>query len=50
TDGYQVYDTIAESSGINLIHCMAHARRYFVDALEHDRSRAEHVLQQIQLL
>jgi hypothetical protein len=50
TDGYQVYDTIAESSGINLIHCMAHARRYFVDALEHDHSRAEHVLQQIQLL
>ncbi|UPK72622.1 IS66 family transposase [Chitinophaga filiformis] len=50
TDGYQVYDAIAESSGINLIHCMAHARRYFVDALEHDRSRAEHVLQQIQLL
>jgi transposase len=50
TDGYQVYDTIAESHGINLIHCMAHARRYFVEALDHDPSRAEHVLQQIQLL
>lgn len=27
TDGYQIYDTIAESKGINLIHCLAHARR-----------------------
>ncbi|PSL28347.1 transposase IS66-like protein [Chitinophaga ginsengisoli] len=29
---------------------MAHARRYFIDALEDDRNRAEHALQQIQLL
>ncbi|SDH67908.1 IS66 family transposase [Chitinophaga filiformis] len=50
TDGYLVYDTIAEGSGITLIHCMAHARRYFIDALDHDRNRAEHALQQIQLL
>lgn len=50
TDGYQVYDTIGESNGIRLIDCLAHARRYFVEALINDRARSEHVLQQIQLL
>jgi hypothetical protein len=48
TDGYQIYDAIAESKGITLIHCMAHARRYFVNAPDHDRIRSEHALLQIQ--
>ncbi|WP_217607382.1 IS66 family transposase [Chitinophaga sp. GbtcB8] len=50
TDGYEVYAGIAEQNGITLIHCMAHARRYFVEALDNDRQRAEYVLEQIQLL
>jgi transposase len=50
TDGYSVYDGIAEEKGITLIHCMAHARRYFNDALTSDKSRSEYVLSQIQQL
>lgn len=50
TDGYAVYDGIAEQNGITLIHCMAHAKRYFVEALQTDKPRAEYVLNQIQQL
>jgi transposase len=50
TDGFAVYDSIAEQKGITLIHCMAHARRYFVDALSTDKLRAEYALEQIQQL
>lgn len=50
TDGFAVYDGIAEQKGITLIHCMAHARRYFADAQDSDRTRAEYALSQIQLL
>jgi hypothetical protein len=47
TDGYAVYDGIAEQNGITLIHCMAHARRYFVDALDSDKDRTQYALEQI---
>ncbi|GAA3935372.1 IS66 family transposase [Chitinophaga oryziterrae] len=50
TDGYGVYDDIAEKNGIMLIHCMAHARRYFIEALDSDKTRAEYALDQIQQL
>lgn len=50
TDGYLTYDSIAEKNGITLIHCMAHARRYFVDALDNDSERAEYALNKIQQL
>lgn len=50
TDGYLTYDSIAEKNGITLIHCMAHARRYFVDALDNDSKRAEYVLDKMQQL
>lgn len=50
TDGYSVYDDIAEQGKIVLIHCMAHARRYFVDALDSDKYRAEYALDLIQQL
>lgn len=50
TDGFSVYDGIAEQKGIPLIHCLAHARRYFVEAIDNDRTRAEYVLGKIQLL
>lgn len=50
TDGYGVYDDIAEKSGITSIHCMAHARRYFIEAMDSDHVRAEYALDLIQQL
>jgi hypothetical protein len=50
TDGFGVYDEIAEKKGITLIHCMAHARRYFIDAMDSDKDRAEYALDLIQQL
>lgn len=50
TDGYLTYDSIAEKNGITLIHCMAHAKRYFVDALDNDSERAEYAMDKIQQL
>lgn len=50
TDGYVAYDYFATKEGITLIHCMAHARRYFVKAADYDRKAAEFVLSKIQLL
>lgn len=50
TDGYSVYDDFDKKQGISLIHCMAHARRYFEQALDNDKARAEYFLSQVQLL
>jgi transposase len=52
TDGYGVYEhaAIGGRKEITLIHCMAHARRYFEKALDNDKQRAEHVLTEMQLL
>lgn len=44
TDGYEVYEYFGNVEGITLVGCMAHARRKFKEALDNDRSRAEHVL------
>ena len=44
TDGYSAYDDFGRRPGITLMHCMAHARRKFSDALENDRVRAEYAL------
>jgi len=44
TDGYAVYEDFDKRQGITLLHCMAHARRKFTDALESDRARAGHAL------
>ena len=49
TDGYNAYD-IFDNDRITLLHCMAHARRKFEQALEEDKERAEYVLQQMQKL
>jgi transposase len=46
TDGYQVYDFLKKDEDITVMHCMAHARRYFFDALQHDKARAEYALGQ----
>lgn len=46
TDGYSAYEIFDKRSGITLLHCMAHARRMFHEALENDRDRAEYALEQ----
>lgn len=43
-DGYSAYGDFAKRQGIVLLHCMAHARRKFIDALNNDPMRAEHAL------
>jgi transposase len=50
TDGYGVYDDFDKKPGITLIHCMAHARRKFSEALDSDPVRATYVLEQMQVL
>lgn len=57
TDGYSVYDFFkdkknlsAGQAGITVLHCMAHARRKFYDALQRDKARAEYALEQFGLL
>ncbi len=50
TDGYAAYEDFDKRAGITLIHCMAHARRKFSDALENDKARAEYVLSMFQKL
>ena len=49
TDGYGVYDSF-DNGKIKLLHCMAHARRYFEQALDNDPARAEYALTEIQKL
>lgn len=52
TDGYQVYENprIGGKDGVELLHCLAHARRYFTKALDYDQPRAEYFIGQVQLL
>lgn len=46
TDGYSVYEKLyGKHSRIMLVHCMAHARRKFVDALKYDKEKASKVLE-----
>ena len=52
TDGYCAYDFFKEQQqeqggNITVLHCMAHARRKFYEALSNDKARAEHALTQI---
>jgi transposase len=50
TDGYPLYDFFKQKEHITVLHCMAHARRMFYDALENDTARADYALQQFGLL
>ena len=50
TDGYEAYDNLDKSEDIIHLHCMAHSRRYFIDALPTDKQRAGYVLEQMQQL
>ena len=47
TDGYSAYEIFDKRSGITLMHCMAHARRMFHEALDNDRQRAEYAIHEI---
>jgi transposase len=50
TDGYVVYDDFDKRPGITLMHCMAHARRKFSEALDSDSPNAEYALNMFQQL
>lgn len=50
TDGYAGYNHFGSQKDITLLHCMAHARRKFVEARLNDQARADYVLEHIQQL
>jgi transposase len=50
TDGYVAYDVFDKQQNITQLHCMAHARRKFNDALDNHQAVAEHALQEMQKL
>ena len=49
TDGYEVYNKFNKEN-ITHVLCMAHARRYFEQALSNDKEHAEYALKEIQKL
>jgi transposase len=49
SDGYSAYENF-DKGKITLMHCMAHARRYFEQAIDTDRARAEYALTCMQKL
>ena len=49
-DGYSSYETIAKQAPIQLVFCMAHARRKFFDAKNTDPPTAEYFLSRVQQL
>lgn len=44
TDGYAAYDQFYHRDGIKMLHCMAHARRYFKEAENNDKERSSYAL------
>ena len=50
TDGYAGYGDFEKRPGIVMMHCMAHARRKFVEALGNDKTRSEYTLNMFQQL
>ena len=50
TDGYGAYDQFALRKEIEVLNCMAHARRYFKEAEDNDKARANYALSKIQEL
>jgi transposase len=50
TDGYAVYDFFKEKEDVTLLHCMAHARRMFYEAMNNDKTRAEYALRYMGML
>lgn len=50
TDGYAAYEVITNRPAVTALGCMAHARRYFVEAQDNDPTRTAWMLSQIQQL
>lgn len=50
TDGYEVYERLQKNKGFTLIHCMAHARRKFVEAQDMEPEKTAFFLQKVQTL
>lgn len=48
TDGYAAYDQFSHRDGIRMLHCMAHARRYFKEAEDNDKQRSSYALKLFQ--
>jgi len=48
TDGYAAYDQFYQREGVEILHCMAHARRYFKEAEDNDKERSEYALKSFQ--
>ena len=48
TDGYAAYDQFANNGSITTLCCMAHARRYFVEAETNDKQRSTYALVALQ--
>ena len=44
TDGYAAYDQFSKGNRVTTLCCMAHARRYFVEAEINDKQRSTHAL------
>lgn len=47
-DGNVSYEDMRNVSEVELLHCMAHSRRYFEKALDYDEKRSSHFLTEIQ--
>jgi len=45
TDGYAAYDQFYHRDGVQMLHCMAHARRYFNEAEDNDKQRSIYAMQ-----
>mgnify|MGYP003575302481 CR=1 FL=1 len=45
SDGYVGYQNLHDNQNIRLMCCMAHARRYFSDAITNDPDRAEYAME-----
>ena len=48
TDGYAAYDQFYHRDGITMLHCIAHARRYFKEAEDNDKERSNYALKVFQ--
>ena len=47
TDAYAAYDGFEQKSGVFLVGCLAHVRRYFEQALDNDKEKATWMLEKI---
>ena len=50
SDGYKAYDYYEGVDGVLCYNCWAHARRYFFEAIDNDKEKAEYALETIKKL